>query len=80
MQCDDEKHALDISRDMFVKIFIDLCKKGFFLSEAKEEANIISVNNKIKLVMTVPSFMGLLNRVTGKVPEKVKRWYQEGLK
>lgn len=58
-----------IHRDMYIKIFIDLTKKGFFKSDSMED--ITSINNKV--MIGIKDIASLLEK-TGQLNEEVKRW------
>ena len=44
----------EISRQTFLKIFLDMVRKGFLKSES--QVDILSVNNKVAMAMTIDSF------------------------
>jgi len=50
---------LNISKETFIKIFIDLVQKGFFKSKATTD--IISVNNKVVLGIEIEEMKKMIN-------------------
>jgi len=63
-----------ISKQTFLKIFLDLCDKGFLRSE--NETDILSINNKIALGFRARDLEEIiLSRIDQlKLPDAVRSW------
>lgn len=63
-----------LSKQAFIKIFLDLTDKGFIRSES--DADILSVNNKISLGFRLDDLQSMLNKDIHllDLPQAIKTW------
>lgn len=63
---------VDLGRQTFLKLFVDLVRQGLLRSESDNQ--ILSVNNKIALGFQTSDFDRMLRDVDLKLPDAIKSW------
>ena len=73
----DVSIGFTISKQVFLKIFLDLVDKGFLRSE--HMTDIVSVNNKLSIGFRLKDFDDMLTSTLDKLdlPVQVKNWVQQ---
>ena len=63
---------MELGRQTFLKLFVDLVRQGFLRSESETE--ILSVNNKIALGFNSSDFDNYLNHGHSNLPVPFVKW------
>lgn len=64
--------SVELGRQTFLKLFVDLVRQGFLRSESETE--ILSVNNKIALGFNSSDFDNYLNKENSNLPVTFVKW------
>ena len=62
--------VVEISRQTFLKLFLDMVRKGFLKSES--QVDILSVNNKVSLGVSAINFDKAIEEMS--LPQAMKNW------
>jgi dihydroorotase-like cyclic amidohydrolase len=62
---------MELSRQTFIKLFLDLVQKGFLRTESK--VDVISVNNKLAFNLHKEKFATRIQELQ-QVPSQIKAW------